>query len=256
MTWRRVRIAVLLYVLCMVGVGSWLTRARTTDWQETLWVTIYPINGDGSVASQRYVDALSGAHFAPISAYFAEEAQAYAVALDLPVRVALGARVDEHPPEPPKSSNPLGVAYWSLKLRFWSYWSVSRHGGPSDIDVYVKYYDPDTNPRLAHSLGLQKGMIGVVNAFADPAYTGSNQVVIGHEILHTLGASDLYDPRTGHPLAPAGLGDPEQSPRYPQAYAQLMAGRIAISSTQSAIPQHLRETLVGEQTAAEIGWLD
>ncbi len=42
------RIGMLLYLLAMVAFGAWLTRARTTDWTESLWVTVYPINGDGS----------------------------------------------------------------------------------------------------------------------------------------------------------------------------------------------------------------
>ena len=44
---KKIRIAILLYVLFMVAVGTWLTRVRSTDWNNSLWVKIYPINGDG-----------------------------------------------------------------------------------------------------------------------------------------------------------------------------------------------------------------
>ena len=46
---------------------------------------------------------------------------------------------------------------------------------------------------MAHSTGLQKGMLGVVNAFASADQEGSNAVVIAHELLHTFGATDKYD---------------------------------------------------------------
>ncbi len=51
-------------------------------------------------------------------------------------------------------------------MRYWS-WSMDNYDHPKDIQVFVIYFDPEQSQRLAHSLGLQKGLIGVVNAFAD-----------------------------------------------------------------------------------------
>jgi hypothetical protein len=84
---------------------------------------------------------------------------------------------------------------------------------------------------------------------------GSNLVILTHEMLHTLGATDLYDLRTTLPLYPDGYAKPKQSPRYPQTQAELMAGRIPLSETQADIPLSLRETVIGARTAREIGWL-
>jgi hypothetical protein len=77
----------------------------------------------------------------------------------------------------------------------------------------------------------------VVNAFADSDHEGSNNVVIAHELLHTLGATDKYDPIGNQPLYPDGYANPQASPRLPQRRAEIMAGRIPISETVAEIPR-------------------
>ncbi len=255
--WKMIRIGLLLYLLLMVGGGTWLARARTTDWNEALWVTVYPINADGSRVSADYISGLDSAAFAAIPAFMAREGRRFGVTLQSPVRVTLGATLTEMPPPPPHNRHPLAVMYWSLKLRYWNF-RVDKGPAPppADIEVFVQYFDPATHRSLSHSLGLQKGLIGVVNAFADRAYQGSNQVVLAHELLHTLGATDKYDPATNLPLHPHGFADPDSQPLYPQTRAEIMGGRIPVSSTEAATPRRLRQVVVGPLTAREIGWLE
>jgi hypothetical protein len=78
---------------------------------------------------------------------------------------------------------------------------------------------------LPHSVGLQKGLVGVVHAFADPDMTGSNNVVITHEILHTLGASDKYDLATLAPVYPVVMPNRIAILSIRKSYAEIMAGR-------------------------------
>ena len=78
--------------------------------------------------------------------------------------------------------------FWSLKLRWWS-WRRNNYQDPVDIQLFVIYYDPASHRALDHSLGLEKGQIGVVKAFADWRDAPRNQVIIAHELLHTLGTS-------------------------------------------------------------------
>jgi hypothetical protein len=98
--------------------------------------------------------------------------------------------------------------------------------------------------------------MAVTHLYADPRARGSNHVVLAHELLHTLGATDKYQGETGQPLDPVGLGDPRQSPRYPQRSGEIMAGRIAISAREAVMPDDLRQMSVGPVTAAEIGWAE
>ena len=94
-------------------------------------------------------------------------------------------------------------------MRYWS-WSATRaeKRAPPDIDMFVLYHDPELTSSVPHSLGLQKGLLGVVYAFADASMTASNNIVIAHEFLHTVGATDKYDPANDQPQFPDGYADP------------------------------------------------
>jgi hypothetical protein len=108
---------------------------------------------------------------------------------------------------------------------------------------------------LSHSLGLQKGLIGVVNAFASEKQAAQNDVVIAHELLHTLGATDKYDPRTNQPEFPDGYADPQRQPALPQEYAEIMAGRVPVTADRAEMPDGLDAVLIGAKTAREINWV-
>ncbi|HVT33967.1 MAG TPA: hypothetical protein VHE37_00175 [Nevskiaceae bacterium] len=253
--WRALRIALLFLLMLGVGADAWLTRARSTSWQNTLWVGIYPIAGDDSADTARYLAALTRDDFLPIEDFMAREAHRHGIALGQPLHVVRGRTLAELPPAPPRDRSPLSIAQWSLQLRWWSHEVESAQPGPpSNIRVYVIYHDPQRQPVVPHSLGLQKGLIGVVHAFASSAQGGSNDVVIAHELMHTLGATDKYDPVSTLPSFPDGYADPQAQPRWPQARAEIMGGRVPLSATQAEIPRSLASVVVGPATAREIGW--
>jgi len=253
--WKILRIAVLLLVLAGVGAAAWLDRVSTTSWNQTLWVGIFPLNGDGSEAASRYLDELRVEDLASIESFFAQEAERYGVKVDRPVRVDLYPSPRELPPQLDPHPNRLQVMWWSLKTRLYARRASDVPGrARSPIRVFVLYHDPKVSESVPHSLGMQKGLIGVVHAFADRNMTGSNSIVIAHETMHTVGATDKYDLETGVPIYPGGYGDPDASPRFPQHYAEIMAGQRALSDHEQEMPESLREVLVGEQTAREIGW--
>lgn len=255
-TFKQLRILFLLLILLTVAVGTWLTKLRTTSWERPLVVAIYPINGDGSAQSAAYIEDLSVDSFDAIERFFASEAEQYRLALKQPVDIVLGPVLAEHPPAPPADRSVLGVMWWSLKIRWWA-WQVAREQGPpANIQIFVLYHDPKLNPRVAHSLGLQKGLLGVVHAFASSREAAGNNIVIAHELLHTVGATDKYDPRTDRPLYPIGYAEPDKEPVLPQEFAEIMAGRVPLSPTTMRQARDLNEELIGEYTAREIRWID
>jgi hypothetical protein len=253
--WKNIRILLLLSVLLVVAIGTWLDRIHTQSWQQTLWVGIFPLNGDGSERAQRYIDKLTAKDFAPIEEFFAREAHRYGLKIEQPVHVELYPLGSQLPPALEPGAGPLGIAWWSLELRWFAARASHVPGrAPARIRMFVLYHDPATLARAPDSHGLQKGLVGVVHAFADPAMTGSNDIVIAHELLHTVGASDKYDLSSGAPIYPIGFADRDRQPLYPQDEAEIMAGRRALSAREWEMPHSLRDVVVGPETALEIRW--
>ena len=251
-----IRIFILSLILIGVAVGSWLTSKRNTSWDQPLWIAIYPINADNSLVTQQYIDQLKRDDFITIEEFISEEAEEFGLNLKQPFSIKLAPQVDTLPPEPPTSGATWEVMLWSLKLRYWAYQANTYQGATPHIRMFVKYFDVKDNQPLAHSLGLQQGMLGIVNAFALRKMTSANAMVITHEILHTLGASDKYELKTGLPLYPDGYAEADQTPRYPQEMAEIMGGRIPISATKAVIPRGLHQVIIGDKTAREIRWLE
>lgn len=254
---KAVRISILLLILFFVSVSTWLTQARSTDWNNSLWVKVYPINADGSAEAARYIEGLDIEDFAGIESFLEREAARYRPGLRRPVRIELGELVAEQPPTLPDSPNVLSVMWWSLKMRWWS--GTVTNGQDEiapDVRIFVRYHRPDHAVTLENSVGLQKGMVGIVNGYASRRYRGKNNVIIAHEFLHTLGASDKYSPVDGHPIGPDGLAEPGRDPLYPQRFAEIMGGRIALAEDDSVIPQNLGYAVIGRLTASEINLVD
>jgi len=253
--WKNIRIALLLLVLAAVALHAWFDRRATQSWHETVWVGIFPLNGDGSARAQQYIDGLTVKEFAAIEEFLARDAHRYGLQLEQPLHVELYPQGQQLPSALDPGAGPLGVAWWSLKLRWFAARASSVPGrAPPRIRMFVLYHDPATLEQAPDSHGLQKGLVGVAHVFADPAMAGSNNIVIVHELLHTVGASDKYDPGSGAPLFPIGFADRDRKPLYPQDQAEIMAGRLALSAQEWEIPRSLSSVLVGPETALEIRW--
>jgi hypothetical protein len=251
---RTTRIALLLLILIVVAASTWQDRYHSTRWREPLFVAVYPIAADDSPVTRAYVDSLDDERFRAIDRFFAREAERYGLATALPFETRRQPTLERLPPERPPQASLLGTALWSLRLRYWA-WTVTRHARePADVRIFVLYRDPAITPTVPHSLGLAKGLIGVVYAFAAPIMNDENDVVIAHELLHTVGATDKYDPSNDAPRFPDGYGNPQQVPLYPQAHAELMAGRRMLTPTRWDQPATLDDVVIGTATAAEIRW--
>ena len=98
---KRLRIAVLLYVLLFVAAAQFFTARNMTDWDAPLWVDIYTVAGDDDPVTRRYIDNLSATEFADAEAFFAREAKRYGVTLEQPFKIRI---VGEHTPACRRSS--------------------------------------------------------------------------------------------------------------------------------------------------------
>lgn len=249
------RIFILLLVLAAVALGTWRSKMRSVEWKYALPVNVFLVNGDGREATAEYLRGLKADDFKPIELFMKEEAERYGRASSASIDIRLGGILSAQPPAPPRQGSALEVMFWSLKMRWWAYRNADVKGPGTQVKLFLLYFDPALTGRVGHSTGLQKGLLGRVNVFATPAMAMQNNVVISHELLHTLGATDKYDPATNLPLYPDGYAMPEQTPLLPQRYAEIMAGRIPLSQTAAEIPSTLNDALIGEKTAREINWM-
>lgn len=255
-SFRNIRILILLGVLVAALIYTQEQKRHTTAWYKPINVTIFPVNGDGQSATQKYINALSAKDFKEIDSFFTRNSREYQLIAKHPVLTQLGATVAQPPPPPPNAAgNILSTIWWSLKLRYWAYQNTPDSLSNKDrIRLYVLYHQANDNQPLPHSLGLQKGLIGVIHAYASHKQSQQNTVVMVHEILHTVGASDKYD-ANNRPIYPTGYAEPDKEPLYPQRYAEIMAGRIATKHNEANMPRNLQAVVVGTTTAKEINWI-
>lgn len=252
---RALRIFLLLLVLAAVALGTWRTRRDVVQWDYTLVVNLYPVNGDAAAQTGRHIAGLNPDKFHAIESFMADEARRYSREGAASIEIRLWPEVAGHPPQPPLAGSVLQNLWWSLSMRWWAWHHGETRGPGPQVKLYLVYHDPARSARLPHSTGLRDGLLGVVNVFAAGSMDGENNVVITHEFLHTLGASDKYDPATNQPRFPDGYADPEQQPLHPQMFAEIMGGRIPRSASESTQPRSLNHVLIGPVTAREINWL-
>jgi len=255
-SFRNFRVLILLLILASVALYTKDQRLVTQGWYKPLDVVIFPINADGSKQVQGYIDQLGKKDFAEIDTFIQKQSKNYDLATSTPTQTSFGATVDKLPPRPPPpDANPIKIALWSLKLRWWTMQNTPDElSNKHRVRIFVLYHDVGNKQKLEHSLGLQKGLLGIVHAFASKQQTKQNNIVIAHELLHTVGASDKYD-ANGNPVPPDGLAEPQRKPLYPQRRAEIMAGRVATSAFEAKMPNSLKACVLGEKTAKEIGWL-
>ena len=252
---RALRILLLLLILAAVALGTLRTRSAVVQWDYTLVVNLYPLNGDGAGETARHVAALTPEVFSPIESFMQEEARRYSREGSASIQIRLWPEVVGLPLQPPRGGSTLENIWWSLGMRWWAWRHGETRGPGPQVKMYLVYHDPAQRARLPHSTGLRDGLVGVVNVFASNAMSGGNNVVIAHEFLHTLGASDKYDPATNQPRFPDGYADPELEPLHPQALAEIMAGRIPVSESDAVQPRSLNHVVIGPATAREINWV-
>lgn len=248
------RILILLMILAGVALGASRSKTRSVEWKYDLPVNIYPINGDGSENVAQYLRTLTVDDFKPIQKFMREEADRYDRTSSASIEIRLGNTIEDIPPAPPQHGNALQAIVWSLGMRWWAFQHADTTGPGTQVKLFLVYFDPAQTQRLGHSAGLQNGLLGRVNVFASHDMAKQNNVIVAHEFLHTLGATDKYDPATNQPLYPDGYANPDLQPLVPQRFAEIMAGRTPVSQNDAVIPESLNDVLIGSLTAQEINW--
>lgn len=248
------RIVVLLSIFFVILAGTWLTERRLAKWQQPIWVTLYPIADTENAGGTRFAQTLELENFSAINDFLSQELLRYGVSMAEPLHFQLAPVSFERPPAVPERDSTLAIAKWSLHMRWWA-WRREKMGGliAPDIQIFLIYHDPGEFSEMQMSVGMRKGRYGLVKAYTGRNNRSYNHIVITHELLHVLGATDKYVYSTGDPVYPEGYIEPNKRPLFPQTRAEIMAGVIPLSASSHVMPMSLEQCRIGQMTAEEIG---
>ena len=253
-SWHTLRILIIVCILGMAALSTWYESTFPRRWVKPLDVLVYPINLTQSPAIDRYIKSLQSSDFQWVEQWLQQQAKRYNVLTPFAIKLTLADPIAVAPPKHSNNYSAWSNIWWSMRMRWWAWWHTPKDGRVwGTARVYLAYHPADT-ALLPHSLGMERGMIGLVNVRASAAEHNKNLVILTHELLHTVGASDKYN-AYGSPVFPIGYAEPQRQPRYPQRMAEIMAGRVAITPQQAYTAFSLRSVVIGPTTAREMGWL-
>ncbi len=252
MSFRRIRQLTLLSLLLFTVAQTSYQQYVPRQWQRTTSVILHPIAAVDDPDVQAYIDSLNDDDLRPMEEWFFEQARSYGLTVQ-PYQFQWGERVESMPPQPPSVSNPLQAAWYSLKFRgFASTQTPATLTQWAKVHIYFLVHPADSAENL-HSVALQRGLVALVQARGSRLNHDQNMVILAHELLHTVGATDKYD-MVGNPVYPDGYASPDQLPLYPQQMAEISAAQVAIRPGLSKLVDSLQYAKVGKLTATEIGW--
>lgn len=256
-----VRVSVLLFILFVVSlyaIKDLRSRRGRNTWDHTLDVALVVVHVDGTPAVDPDAVRALEDRLPALDDRLKAEAQRHHPGLVAPVHVRLrGPVIVSAPPPSPKSESAVDLATQAVDMKKWLTDVDPRAGiEPDQWDsrIYVIVRRPASAARaFVEGESEQDGRVGCVSVELDASMADLTLIVVAHELMHTLGATDKYD-ASGRSLAPDGLAEPDRVPRYPQRYAEVMSRNRPVSPTEEKIPLTLDELAVGPKTAQEIGW--
>jgi len=252
---RASRIIILLIIFAALAFYTKTQKLKSRSWSEPLQLVIYPINGEDSPDVDEYITQLDGAVFSEIDQFFENEAKHYSLTIDQPTVTRLGKVIDIQPPaSPAPESGFIKIIWWSLKFRYWAYTNTpDDESNLHRVRIFLLYHETDDDKLLQHSLGLDKGLLVIAHVFASTDQEQQNNIILAHELLHTVGASDKYN-AINQPVFPEGYAEPDNIPLYPESLADIMSAKTPLSANQSKMANSLKQCIIGDKTAWEINW--
>lgn len=251
----RVRVTLLLCVLAVVvlyAVRDVLARHARTEWRRSLDVAFVLVTEPG--VEPAAVAALHS-RLPDLAARLTSELHRYRPDAPSPFAFTLYGPTPHSEPLPVPEDGLLGAARYAFALHRFTGDIDGRLGLPKrgfDARLYLVLSAP-TDRAVVEGMSEHGGRVGLARAELDTDNVDMALFVAAHELFHTLGATDHYGP-DGLALVPGGLAEPDRSPLYPQAFAEIMARNRPVSATSEERPASLAELAVGPSTAREVGW--
>jgi hypothetical protein len=266
-TGARQRLIVLFFAAFLVSVYAWVSASRIPWATGEIRFLVLELIPPGTEPSEGILQLNDQAPSAEASLDTAAKWLAKEYASYLPSHSPLDIEFVVSGPhavavEPPDVEDP-DLGRWELLKRglayYWYFRDLSAELGADfgDYDArVVLILEPGTGSDAeSRSMADGKQRFGVVHLdpeIADPNYA---LITVLHELGHTLGASDKYDPDTFRATWPEGFAEPHRAPALPQRFGEIMAVDVPTSLTGEREPSALHELRVGARTAAEFGWI-
>ncbi len=270
LSWFRI---VLLLVLIGVGVYAYhvITKAREPfpfDRPYKLAVVGFMIdlpsqwkafiNKFQEESGKEYYDLRN--HTLPdLTGWFQKEYERYGGTLPRAVELDIYGPFDvmKEPPDPPTSDQSFFDRFiqWRKFKRHFEKLNEKHDINADNYDgiIYVRFVRGKFN-EFTESWASRQENMALVNAFVQRDMVEQDIMIVLHEFFHLLNAKDHYN-RQGLPKIPQGLADPYKEPLYPQDYADVMAGRVAINENEAREIVGLSELRANIYTAHEVGWV-
>ncbi len=251
---KQIRILILMLILAPLAVWTLFERDPRPQWDRPLIVGVYPYNVNNTEAVDEWLQGLEVSAFTEVEHFMATHARDNDLGLDQPFVFQLAKPIRTAPRTPRLDANLLDRLLWAIDMRWWLV-RFDLQGLDPDIIILARFQGADEPPFRMYSVGMPRPRLALVSQIADDRMTDYNNVILAHELLHTVGATDLYDPGTQRPTYPAGYVEPHRLPPYPQPAGELMAMQTPLAPGVAKEIQHLNQASLGSKTLREIGWL-
>ena len=160
-SFKAIRVSLLLVVLAIVAIYTNEQRYSSQSWKDPLEVVIFPINAEGSEATERFIRSLVDEDFAEIDRFTARVSEKYYLRTSVPTLTRIGPQVKVLPPANPRpDANFIEVISWSLRYRYWAWKNTpDKASNFHRVRMFVLYHTPTSGRELQHSFGMNKGCL-------------------------------------------------------------------------------------------------
>lgn len=256
-----IRVSILLFILFVVvlyAIADFRRRKERNDWKRTLDVALVVVHVQGQSAIDPDALAALEDRISALEDRLRIEGERHHPGLGKPFRITLKGPVEVAEAAPsPQTDSAVDLVKQAAAMKSWLHDVDPRagiDGDQWDTRIYVAARKPASKKQqFVEGQSEEGGHIGNVSVELDASMADLTLIVVTHELMHTLGATDKYDD-LGRSKFPDGFVEPNRQPLYPQPLAEVMSRNRPVSDTKEEIPTKLEQLGIGDLTAREIGW--